>query len=70
MGGDVNVNIFYPRGSPHPARESVKKNVTEIPTLNHIYLWSRQIKYIIAQAPGSYPTPTWSELFNGWDPHP
>ena len=29
-----------------------------------------QIEYIIAQALGSYPTPTWSELFNGWNPHP
>jgi hypothetical protein len=39
MGGDANAfNIFYSRGSAPPAGESVLKNVTEIPTLNHIYL--------------------------------
>ena len=33
--------------------------MTEIPTLNHIYLWSgwRQIKCLIAQAPGVIPHP-------------
>jgi hypothetical protein len=32
---------------------------------------TRQIKCLIAQVPGGYtPPPTWSELFNGWDPNP
>jgi hypothetical protein len=43
MGGDANVKLcnqyfFIPGAQPHPAVESVLKNVTEIPTLNHIYL--------------------------------
>ena len=41
LGGDANVKLciqhFYPLGSAHPAGKSVLKNVTEIPTLNHIY---------------------------------
>ena len=29
---------------------------------------TRQIKCLIAQAPGGHtPPPTWSELYNGWD---
>ena len=32
---------------------------------------TRQINCLIAQAPGGHtPPPTWSELFNDWDPHP
>jgi hypothetical protein len=32
---------------------------------------TRQIKCLIAQAPGGHTPPhTWSELFNGWNPHP
>jgi hypothetical protein len=33
-----NQYFFIPGAQPHPAVESVLKNVTEIPTLNHIYL--------------------------------
>jgi hypothetical protein len=53
----VHSTCFIPGAHPHSAGESVYKNVTEIPTLNHIYLWSRWLgKCTIAQAPGSYPT--------------
>ena len=42
MGGDANVKLciqhFIPGSQPHCAGKSVLKNVTEIPTLNHIYL--------------------------------
>jgi hypothetical protein len=44
MGGDANVKLcsisFIPGAQPHPAGESIFKNVTEIPTLNNIYLLS------------------------------
>ena len=42
MGGDANVKLciqhFFPGAQPHPAGKSVLKNVTEFPTLDHIYL--------------------------------
>jgi hypothetical protein len=43
MGGDANVKLciqhfLSPGLSPTPLGNLYKKNVTEIPTLNHIYL--------------------------------
>jgi hypothetical protein len=43
MGGDTNVKLciqhfLFPGLSPIPLENLFKKNVTEIPTLNHIYL--------------------------------
>jgi len=47
--------------------------MVEIPTPKpYIFMIrvTRQIKCLIAQGPGGHtPPPTWSELFNGWDPH-
>jgi hypothetical protein len=47
--------------------------MVEIPSPKLYILMIRvtmQIKCLIAKARGLYPTPTWIELFNGWDPYP
>ena len=62
-----------PRVIPHPLPE-VNFLMVEIPTPKPCIFMirvTRQIKCLIAQAPGGHTPPhTWSELFNGWDPHP
>jgi hypothetical protein len=60
MGGDDNVKLciqyFYPRGSAPPSWEKCDRNPHPKPYIFMIRV-TRQIKCIIAQAPGSYPTP-------------
>jgi hypothetical protein len=64
MGGDANVKLcvqhFYPRGSAPPRWEICFKECDRDPHPKpYIFMIrvTRQIKCIIAQATGSYPTP-------------
>jgi hypothetical protein len=72
MGRDANVklgiNTFYPRGAATPGWGICIKKCDQDPQPK-LYIFmirvTRQIKCIIAQAPGSYPPPTRSEICNG-----